>query len=157
MPLVGGDMCPIAIDVVEKFQIISEPAAAEEESPLHYIGDHKESGEDLPIIEKYEHHEEDIFDNVYDHVIPIKGEHHDLEHDEYENPDHIIPEKTEHQTHDVHHLPKQHWTPDFHGPEEELRHHSSHSDGILEDYLHDDPDAAPKLKPKVPKKDDPRL
>ena len=24
MPLVGGDMCPIAIDVVEKFQIIED-------------------------------------------------------------------------------------------------------------------------------------
>ena len=53
MPLVGGDLCPIAIDVVEKFQIvgedptltadIDEQEALEEEfdTPLHYV-DRKE-------------------------------------------------------------------------------------------------------------------
>ena len=50
MPLVGGDLCPIAIDVVEKFQIVGddpkqtdEPEAPEEdlESELHYV-DQKE-------------------------------------------------------------------------------------------------------------------
>lgn len=97
MPLVGGDMCPIAIDVVEKFQIISEPAAIDEESPLHYIGNHKEIGEDLPIIEKTEHHEGvEIMEQNADHVIPEKREHHALDDEEdYENAEHYIPAKSE--------------------------------------------------------------
>ena len=165
MPLVGGDMCPIAIDVVEKFQIIApEPELVEYDSPLHYIKDHKELGEDLPIIEKAEHHEAAMFDDdlhEYDHVIPEKHEHHIME-DEYESPDHYIPEKTEHDTGDVHSLPKEHWTPEFHGPEEddEIFDHSSgrsiyHTDGI-EDYLFDAPEE-PGLKPKKFNKDDPRF
>ena len=111
-------MCPIAIDVVEKFQIISEPATIDEESALHYVGDHKEFGEDLPIIEKAEHHREHTFEDVEEHVIPIKGEHHEIE-EEYEAPEHYIPTKGEHHTGDVHHLPKEHWTPKFHGEEED--------------------------------------
>ena len=54
MPLVGGDLCPIAIDVVEKFQIVGddpkstdEPEAGEPaeefETELHYV-DQKEEG-----------------------------------------------------------------------------------------------------------------
>ena len=130
MPLVGGDMCPIAIDVVEKFQIIAEPAAVEAESPLHSIVDDEELAyEDIPKIEQYEdpgaHIYEDDYSDFSDHVIPVKGEHHELVDDEYHQAEHIIPEKGEHSHHDVHHLPKEHWTPDFHGPEEEdFRHYT---------------------------------
>ena len=47
MPLVGDDLCPIAIDVVEKEteEVVPEPelemVEEEYDSPLHYI-DHKE-------------------------------------------------------------------------------------------------------------------
>ena len=35
MPLVGGDLCPIAIDVVEKFQIVGDdPKPTEEPEKL---------------------------------------------------------------------------------------------------------------------------
>lgn len=88
-------MCPIAIDVVEKFQIIAEPAAVEavpaaveSESPLHSIVDDEELAyEDIPKIEQYEdpqaHIYEDDYSDFSDHVIPVKGEHHELVDDEY--------------------------------------------------------------------------
>lgn len=52
MPLVGGDLCPIAIDVVEpavtehheeKEQLAEHHLEEEYDSPLHYVG-HKEHG-----------------------------------------------------------------------------------------------------------------
>ena len=57
MPLVGGDMCPIAIDVVEKFQIIAEPepAVVDVESPLHSIVDEEEH-----VVKHVEEHVEDL-------------------------------------------------------------------------------------------------
>ena len=86
-------MCPIAIDVVEKFQIIAEPKIEGVESPVHSIVDDEEYGEDLPTTEQYEDPEqfedpqtdiyEDDFADFSDHVIPVKGEHHELIDDEY--------------------------------------------------------------------------
>ena len=53
----------------------------------------------------------------------------------------------------MHQLPKEHWTPEFHGEDDEDENsaiHSEREDGILEDYLDDEysDDEAPKLKPK---------
>ena len=60
MPLVGGDLCPIAIDVVETFTIV-DPAEQqekvekeEEPSTLFKYGEYQDT--DHPIIEKSEHH-----------------------------------------------------------------------------------------------------
>ena len=70
------------------------------------------------MIEKAEHNEEDIFEDL-DHVIPEKGEHNFNEADEeYVDAEHYIPEKTEHDE-DVHDLPQSQWKPDFHAREEE--------------------------------------
>lgn len=42
------------------------------------------------MIEKGEHHSS--YDDVEDHIIPVKGEHHFNEEDEeYENAEHFIP------------------------------------------------------------------
>ena len=35
-------------------------------------------------------------DEFADHVIPVKGEHHAAIIEEYQNPEHFIPEKAEH-------------------------------------------------------------
>ena len=194
MPLVGGDMCPIAIDVVEKFQIVGEDVkeplheevAEEFDSPLHYV-DHKELNpleeeaediliehrddddllEDHPIVEKGEHHADydlviDAPEHDYvdaDHVIPAKTEHYmghedgiseDLiDEEDFENAEHVIPEKSEHHD-DVRLLPKDVWRPDFHAREEET-HLIDHENETNEEK------DLPKLKPKEPKKDDPRL
>lgn len=108
MPLVGGDLCPIAIDVVEKFQIVGgEEAHALEEhhdidhdddeydSPLHYI-DHKEvapeleeetslpeedvTPEDHPIVEKGEHGYVHDDEDLEEHYGVYPGEYHDDYH-----------------------------------------------------------------------------
>ena len=118
MPLVGGDLCPIAIDVVEKFQIVGEdPIAAEDidepevevpvpvpeeefDSPLHYVDQKEEGPTDAdmhPIIEKGEHHDED--EEEYG-VYP--GDFHDEYHfDDTELYfERVIPEKHEHNLED---------------------------------------------------------
>lgn len=96
-------------------------------------------------------------------MIPVKGEHHALE-EEYEDAEHIIPAKKEHG--DVHHLPKEHWTPDFHAREVDdsespVRHHYTHADAIpldAHDYLDEDVAHADfGLKPKQFNKDDHRI
>ena len=85
-------MCPIAIDVVEKFQIISEPEVAETEfaepteaealeAPLHPTKEYHVEEDLLPQIEQHEEIYEDA--DFSDHVIPVKGEHHDIIDDEY--------------------------------------------------------------------------
>ena len=86
MPLVGGDLCPIAIDVVEKFQIVGEDATheaplipEEDDSPMHHM-DHKEIA---PELEEASLHEEDV--TPEDHPIIEKGEHHEVVEDEEEH------------------------------------------------------------------------
>ena len=172
MPLVSGDLCPIAIDVIEKFEEeeekeLEEVPEEEYDSPLHYI-DHKEMGpdadkeeereeneilesgdeieedEDHPIIEKGGPHAEEIeIEDDEEHYIPEKGEHHFEE--EYVDAEHHIPQKGEHHESDVHHLAKGEWKADYHGHE----------------TIHDLPEEAQALheplKPKQPKADDPRL
>jgi len=72
MPLVGGDLCPIAIDVVEKFKIVAD----EEVRSLagHEIDLEQEIDfEDFDQEHEHESEEEDV------HPIIEKGEHHDLE------------------------------------------------------------------------------
>ena len=115
MPLVGGDMCPIAIDVVEKFQVVGDidaeyvdlPEDAEEaqyeeehfETPLHHVDYeelypeaeederyYEEDEDDRPMIEKREHHYDEHFEDLEDD-----------EYNEYEE-DHPIMEKAEHHT-----------------------------------------------------------
>ena len=166
-------MCPIAIDVVEKFQIITQPIGVEYDSPMHYI-DHKEPGEDLPIIEKSEyHHSEEhpslapesdhdtlVEESESEHVIPVKHEHGHLDDDaQYVDAEHFIPEKGEHAAADVHDLPKEHWTPEFHGlddDDDDIFGQNGHADGILEDYLYDDPNNT-SLEPKKFDMSDPRF
>ena len=142
MPLVGDGLCPIAIDVVdhEGAVAIDEPTvvfdevdtAEDDDSPLHYI-DHKElsptdeeqmihedtewtdllyEDDDLPMIEKTEHHQEY---EEEDHFIPEKVEHAYMEEDSYIEHDHVIPDKSEHFEPDVHELPRERWLPDYHG------------------------------------------
>lgn len=149
------------------------------DSPLHYV-DHKEESfeegdiqdsddsdhdEDHPIIEKGEHHhleEDDVYEDA-EHIIPEKSERYEEPHVEG---DHVIPSKMEHRHHDVHALPRELWNPDFHGhgdhhsmeEDASYMHHYGHADGIDDEYLEDEEEnAGPKLKPKEPAKDDPRL
>ena len=100
MPLVNGDMCPIAVDVVEPIYVV--PEESEFDSPLHFV-DHKELS---PAEEERAHHEDD-HESDEDHPIVEKGEHHDEAeygvyggefHDEFhfEEPSHFIPIKSEH-------------------------------------------------------------
>ena len=86
MPLVGGDLCPIAIDEVQKSE------DDEYDSPLHYI-DHKEQGFEE---EADEDHENEMFETATDEDHPIieKGEHNDEEHSLGD--ERFIPEKGEH-------------------------------------------------------------
>ena len=118
MPLVGGDLCPIAIDVVEQFQIVDQKALKAAQGDLDSLQeadkdqkkdqkkdekkDEKEDkDEDPPIIEKGEHHhqsqqedgipEEELENEIYDSDI---NELYDEDEDQI---DHIISEKSEHQ------------------------------------------------------------
>ena len=126
-----------------------------DDSPLHYIdhkelspieeeqekhedkyhsGDYDDLDEDLPMIEKTEHHEfdmHDLFDDEEDHFILEKSEHAYMEDDDRIEDDHFIPEKVEHHAPDVHDLPRDRWEPDFHG------HH-----GIADDVVEDDENEA---------------
>ena len=52
--------------------------------------------------------------------------------------------------HDVHHLPKELWNPDFHGIDPNYHHHESVNELLPEEE-------GPKLKLKEPSHDDPRL
>lgn len=57
MPLVGGDLCPIAIDVVEAPEEAHEEYQHEYDSPLHYV-DHKELGFEDELGGTAAHHDE---------------------------------------------------------------------------------------------------
>ena len=114
MPLVGGDMCPIAIDVVEKFKIVSDedlPVVHEEALPVHH-----EVPVAVPVVHEPElvHEEYDSPLHYVDHKepAPVEEEHekiveadHDIDH-EVVTPavieDHPIVEKGEH--HEVPHI-----------------------------------------------------
>lgn len=126
MPLVGGDLCPIAIDVVEKFQIVSDDHPAVVGEDVHGMGIVPDVEMEHPIMEKGEHH--DVAGDDYEdaeHVIPVKGEHHetfeqfqDLE-EEYDDAEHFIPEKGEHHDletseHGLFEMPEDNWRPTFH-------------------------------------------
>ena len=76
MPLVNGDMCPIAVDVVEPIYVVPENPD-EFDSPLHFV-DHKELS---PTEEERAHHE-DGHESDEDHPIVEKGEHHADDHHE---------------------------------------------------------------------------
>lgn len=182
MPLVNGGLCPIAIDVVEKFQELEQEEIAvlemevetqvdadedELDSPLHFV-DHKEETfedvEDHPIIEKTEQYvDEDDYEDA-EHLIPEKREHYDHDHPVAES-DHYIPSKSEHRAHDVHGLPRELWSPDFHGHEAHIdeslpvyAHHYGHADGIDEALLESEFEHESRgLHPKEPSHDDPRL
>ena len=95
MPLVGGDLCPIAIDVVETFQIINDEGAYREHAQGFREVESKVEEQRLdrddvppevkhvdhpPIIEKDEHR----YVQDTDHQSPEKSEH-DLSH--MERPD----------------------------------------------------------------------
>lgn len=82
----------------------------------------------------------------------------------------MIPEKSEHEEHDVHSLPKDVWRADFHSIDDP-RHHYDHSidefDGEDHSYNHhyesgeneidEEDNGKGMLTPKTPEKDDPRL
>ena len=75
--------------------------------------------EDHPIIEKGEHNGEE-YSLGDEHFIPVKGEHHFEEEDEYVNAEHFIPHKDEHHEKDFHRIPKDKWKADYHGYEEAI-------------------------------------
>jgi len=148
MPLVGGDLCPIAIDIIEKFEQPEEELEEEYDSPLHYV-DHKEI---FPDEEKFEDRwdegeeereaneiiesDDEIIEEDEDHPIIEKGEHHkegieeDEEHfipekgehdyndEEHVDAEHLIPQKGEHHESDIHQLDKNEWMADYHGHED---------------------------------------
>ena len=98
----------------------------------------------------------DVPELDFERVVPEKHEH-EWEDDDYESEykGHIIPEKSEHFETDVHHLPKEKWTPDFHSREiaEEME---QYEDGIDDKFIDGEQEGG-KLKLKEFEKDDPRL
>ena len=91
MPIVNGDLCPISIDVIESHQDDVY------DSPLHYV-DHKEHNFDDEENEIYDEEEYWNVEDAYHTPIIEKGEFHQYGVEEYENADHMIPEKNEHHT-----------------------------------------------------------
>ena len=156
MPLVGGDLCPIAIDVKEKQDEQDDYESSQdysyedaEDNENEAFGEFEDDESDPPMIEKGEHHSS--FSESEDHIIPVKGEHHFNEgaDEEYENAEHFIPQKGEHDE-DVHQLSKDKWKAEYHGSgeDEEDAHETVHEKKEAEHA---------SLKPKVPMADDPRL
>ena len=118
-------------------------------------------------------------DEIVDHEIPVKSEH--QSEDQYDDAEHVILEKGEHQGADIHHLPKEEWRLDSHAKveheEAEKRPYDhfeegeeiagfgiehdyepqSHTDEKTKKYMQDAPDSFGKLQPKTPAKDDPRV
>lgn len=91
MPIVNGDLCPISIDVIESHQDDVY------DSPLHYV-DHKEHNFDDEENEIYDEEDYWSVEDAYHTPIIEKGEFHQYGVEEYENADHMIPEKNEHHT-----------------------------------------------------------
>lgn len=112
MPLVSGDMCPIAVDVVQQVSLPKDtPAPAPKVDQGASVAVPEEEIEDHPIVEKSEHHElmedEEFYSDEDEHghfevEEPLdfhfdRVDYHD--DDFYDDPDRIIPMKHEHHEH----------------------------------------------------------
>ena len=148
----------------------------------------EEIGDDIvPMIEKGEHHDvseleegygiypkefndnyhfddEEGFDEM-DHDIPEKREHEEVDYNKLlkeRDESHVVPMKSEH-TEDIHYQPKKDWKADFHGHGEFEDLEEAADLPPTHHYEHSDgvdeflEDAPKGLTPKTPAKDDPRL
>ena len=186
MPLVGNDLCPIAIDVIEQPELLEEAhediaeAASDYDSPLHYI-DHKEQGFEDTLVEEELNEIIDQMDLTEDEKRQImeKGDQHvdydkllaeaegnnEKEIEEDEEEDHFIPTKGEHNLDDDHYVDAEHLIPqkdEFHDvhhlPKDKWK-AEYHGEEVKKEPVKEKPKekASANLKPKEPEADDPRL